>query len=177
MVEFVLERTDPIFSGHVFGVERRHLLAGTEPFDREVVTHPGAVAVLALDAAGCAVLLSQYRAPVGDRIYEIPAGTLDVQGESPVEAAQRELIEETGFQAGTLELLGKFFNSPGYSSQVTSVYVASDLHEVGANPVGVEEADMQVIAVPLSRALDMVETGEIRCAITALALALCARRG
>ena len=176
MVEFAVERVEPIFSGHVFGVERRHLLADGEPFDREVVTHPGAVAILALEADGSVILLEQFRATVDARILEIPAGTLDVAGEDPVDAARRELLEEAGVDARTMTALGRFRNSPGYSTQATTIFLAEDLTEVGRTPVGVEESEMAVIRVPLSEALEMVDDGRIVDAQTVLGLLLCARR-
>ena len=175
MADFALQRVEPLFSGHVFGVERRHLTADGVAFDREVVTHPGAVAILAIDENDDVVLLRQFRAPVGGHIFEIPAGTLDVEGEVTFDAARRELEEETGLRATTLRPLGTFLNSPGYSSQLTTIFLAEGLDDVGASPVGVEEGDMEVVRVSLPAALEMTRTGEIRCAITALALVLCDR--
>lgn len=176
VVEFELDAVEPIFQGHVFGVERHRLRADGEPFSREVVTHPGAVAVVALTEEGHVLLLRQFRAPTRGRILEIPAGTLDVDGEGAVLAARRELIEETGFDPQHLEALGCFYNSPGYCAQRTEIFLATSLRFVGTAPSGVEELDMDVIAVPLDEARAFVRSGEIRCAITALGLELTAAR-
>jgi ADP-ribose pyrophosphatase len=175
VTEFALERVEPIFSGHVFGVERRHLLADGTHFVREVVTHPGAVAVLAIDEGGAVVLLEQFRATTGEHVYEIPAGTLDVEGEDPSAAARRELAEEAGLEPSRLRELGRFLNSPGYSTQLTTIFLAEGLTEVDRAPVGIEEAEMSVTRIPLDKALAMVEEGIITDAQTALGLLLCAR--
>lgn len=174
MTRFALDTIEPIFQGHVFGVERHHLQADDESFSREVVTHPGAVAVVAVDAQGRVMLLRQFRAPTGGRILEIPAGTMDLDGEGAHEAAHRELREETGFDASQLVSLGWFFNSPGYCAQRTEIFLATELVEVGAAPAGIEELDMEVVALELEAARSMVRSGEIRCAITALGLGLAA---
>jgi ADP-ribose pyrophosphatase len=174
--EFELERIEEIFEGHVFGVERRHLRLDGVGFEREVVTHPGAVAVLAVDDDDLVVLLVQFRATTGRRIIEMPAGTLDVEDEDPLSAARRELIEEAGVEAEQLSELGSFLNSPGYSTQLTTLYLAEGLREVGRAPMGIEETEMDVVRIPLAEALAMVEGGQISDAGTVLGLLLLARR-
>jgi len=174
VARFDLEEVEPLFQGFVFGVERHQLTLDGEEFSREVVTHPGAVAVVAIDEGGSVLLLRQFRAPIGDRILEIPAGTLDQPGESGPDAARRELLEETGYEPTVVRSLGRFLNSPGYCNQQTEIFLATALRFVGAAPSGVEEHDMETIAVPLSEARAMVASGEIRCAITALGLELAA---
>jgi 8-oxo-dGTP pyrophosphatase MutT (NUDIX family) len=171
---FELLRVEPIFHGHVFDVERHHLRGDDTEFDREVVSHPGAVAVLPVDAEGRLLLLRQFRAPTRGRVLEIPAGTCDVADEPSEAAARRELLEETGFVADELVPLGTFFNSPGYSSQATTVYVATGLRMVGATPSGIEEEDIRVVAASIAEARQWIRSGEIRCAITALAIELAA---
>ena len=176
MTEFELGDVEPIFEGHVFGVERRHVTGEGAAFDREVVTHPGAVAIAGIDPTGAVLVLEQFRATMGARILELPAGTLDVEGESPTSAARRELIEETGFHPARLEALGTFLNSPGYSTQRTTVFLATELTEVGRSPVGPEETAMVVRHLPLDEALTMVAEGAIHDAMTVIGLLLVARR-
>jgi ADP-ribose pyrophosphatase len=175
VASFSLERTEPIFTGHVFGVERRHLRMDGTAFDREVVTHQGAVAVLAVDDADRVVLLEQFRATVGKRILELPAGTLDVEGEDSASAARRELIEEAGLDATTITPLGRYLNTPGYSTQVTTLFLAEDLLQVERAPMGIEESDMDVHLVDLPSALGLIESGEIMDAVTVIGLERLAR--
>jgi ADP-ribose pyrophosphatase len=98
---------------------------------RDVVRHPGAVAIVPLLPDGRIVLVRQYRYAAGKTLLEIPAGTLE-PGEDPLECAARELREETGFEAGEMEGLLSCFMAPGYSSEVIHFFVARDLREVGA---------------------------------------------
>ena len=98
---------------------------------RDVVRHPGAVAIVPLLPAGRIVLVRQYRYAAGKTLLEIPAGTLEPD-EDPLECAARELREETGFEAGEMEGLLSCFMAPGYSSEVIHFFAARDLREVGA---------------------------------------------
>ena len=150
-------------------LERRTIHAGkvwnvvTETFDyngkaitREVVDHPGAVAVLALDAEERVLLIRQYRHPVRSRDWEIPAGLLDVDGEPPFEAAKRELAEEADLKAERWHVLADFLNSPGGSNEMIRIYLARDVSEVPAFDRSDEEADIEVRWVPLAEAVDAV---------------------
>ncbi|HEX8006131.1 MAG TPA: NUDIX hydrolase, partial [Trebonia sp.] len=85
--------------------------------ERSVVTHPGAVAILALDDADRVLMIRQYRHPVGRLLWEIPAGLRDSDGESPLQTAQRELFEETGYRAREWQTLVDYFSSPGFSTE------------------------------------------------------------
>jgi ADP-ribose pyrophosphatase len=140
-------------------------------FSRFVVEHPGAVAVVPL-AGDDVILLHQYRAAVGGRILEIPAGRLDVPGESPDAAARRELKEETGFVAEALTHLTDIWTAVGFSDEQISLFLAEDLEEGNRAPVGPEEADAKIIRMPYSKALDLVISGEIGDAKTAIGLLL-----
>jgi 8-oxo-dGTP pyrophosphatase MutT (NUDIX family) len=100
---------------------------------REVVDHPGAVVIAALDAHGCITLVRQYRHAVADRLLELPAGTLE-PGEEPLETAMRELREEAGLVAGRWDRLGTFFSSPGFLREQMHAFLARDLHSVPAEP-------------------------------------------
>ncbi|KQB85680.1 NUDIX domain-containing protein [Corynebacterium lowii] len=135
-------------------------MPGGNTANREVVEHFGAAAVVAFDGSRIA-LVNQYRHPLGQRLWELPAGLLDVAGESALEAARRELHEEAGLRAGTWAMLLDVAVSPGISDEVTRVFLATDLSEVERPEAHDEEADMKLAWVPLSEAKEMVLRGEI----------------
>lgn len=140
---------------------------------REVVERPDAVAVVPVTADREVVLLRQYRHALGERLLEIPAGLLDVDGESYEDAAQRELVEEVGLAAGTLEPLVRFANSAGWSDEQTTVFLATDLRP--ASPPDTfaavhEEADMEVVRLPLAETVAAAQRGEIIDAKTLIGL-------
>jgi 8-oxo-dGTP pyrophosphatase MutT (NUDIX family) len=132
---------------------------------REVVRHPGAVAVVALHEDGDVVLLRQYRHPVGGYLWELPAGLRDAEGEPPLETARRELAEEVQLAAERWSLLATWFSSPGFCDEHVLVYLAEGLSDVD-RPEGFtvehEELDMTVERVPLAEAVRRVFSGEIR---------------
>jgi 8-oxo-dGTP pyrophosphatase MutT (NUDIX family) len=97
---------------------------------REVIEHPGAVGIVALDEAGQVLLIRQYRHPAGRLLWEIPAGLRDVAGESPLVTARRELLEEAGYLAADWQVLADFFTSPGITSERLRVYLARGLRRV-----------------------------------------------
>jgi ADP-ribose pyrophosphatase len=99
---------------------------------RDVVEHPGAVAVVPVTGDGKVVLVRQYRHPVARLLLEVPAGKLD-KGERPEDCARRELEEETGYQAGSLEHLATFFTAPGFSDEQMHLYAARDLRKTSQN--------------------------------------------
>ncbi len=136
---FSIEGADVVFRSRVFNVERRTIHHDGATFTRDVAVHPGAVAVLAIDDAGRVGFIRQYRATFDEALLEIPAGTRDVEGEAELETAKRELLEETGFVAGEWTLLGRFMNSPGWSTQVMTVYQATKLTRGEREPAGPEE--------------------------------------
>jgi len=150
---------------------------GGERFEREIVHHPGAVAMVPLHEDGSVTLVHQYRAAVGDTMWEIPAGMRDVANESPEETAQRELAEEVGLQAGRLEYVARFHNSVGFSDEAVVIYLATELSEVPDDRQEAEEEHMEVERMPLATALAMVADGRITDAKTVVALLTLARRG
>jgi ADP-ribose pyrophosphatase len=142
--------------------------------EREVVEHPGAVAVLPLLPGGRVVLVRQYRHAVGRTLLEVPAGTRE-PGEEPEETARRELEEETGYRAGSLEFLVRFFASPGWAAEELEVYVARD-PEPGASRQEADE-DLSLVEVSLDGFESLIASGEIADAKTILTLlALTGRR-
>ncbi len=140
---------------------------------REVVRHPGAVAVVALDDEGRVVLVRQYRHPVGGYLWELPAGLRDADGEPPLATAQRELAEEALLSARRWSLLTTTFSSPGFCDEMVLVYLAEELSDVG-RPEGFtvehEELDMTVERVPLEAAVQRVFDGAIRNSIAVVGL-------
>lgn len=154
--------------------------AGGSRHTRAVVRPNGAVGVLALDDDDRVLLVQQYRHPVGQRLLELPAGTLDVVGEPAQDAAARELAEEADVVAAAWSPLLRMHSTPGYSSERWEVFLATDLSPV---PVGerlareAEEADMQQWWMPFDEAVDAVFAGRISVAMTvASILGLQARR-
>ncbi|MEX0592721.1 MAG: NUDIX hydrolase [Nitriliruptoraceae bacterium] len=143
--------------------------------DREIVDHTDAVAVVAVTDDDEVVLLRQYRQPVREYLLEVPAGKLDVPGEPPHEAGLRELAEEAHHTAASLIPLTVFLNSAGWCTERTHVFLA-----IGARPDGpprgfvaeAEEADMEVVMVPLADAVAMARSGALPDVKTALGLLL-----
>jgi ADP-ribose pyrophosphatase len=135
---------------------------------RDFVGHPGAVAIVALDAAGRVALVRQWRLAADDALLEIPAGGLDVAGdgtkEDPEVASRRELEEETGLHAGTWRKLGAFYSAPGFTDELMHLYLATDL--APADPdgrLGPDEDERLILEWrPWRDAVAAVERGEIR---------------
>lgn len=128
---------------------------------REIVEHFGAVAIVAVDDAQRIALVHQYRHSVQQKLWELPAGLLDMKDEDALLCAQRELQEEAGVSAGHWAFLLDLVTSPGFCEEVVRVFLAGDLSEV-EQPAGEdEEADMQLEWVPLDRARAMVMEGKI----------------
>lgn len=141
-------------------------------FERDVVRHPGAVAVVPITSHGTAVLVRQYRGPVDQELLEVPAGTRDVVGEPPEQTAARELAEEVGLRAGRLEQLCRFYNTPGFCDEETTLYVASDLARCDTGRSGPEEQHLTVHEVDL-RTVDQLLAGDtVRDGQTILGLLL-----
>lgn len=147
---------------------------------REYVSHPGAVGILALDELDRALFVRQYRHPVGYELWELPAGLLDVPGEPPVGAAQRELAEEVDLVAGRWDVLVDWFNSPGGMDEAIRVFLARDLSAVAQQDLFVrqhEERDMVAEWVPLDVAREGVLAGRLHNPTAVVGvLAACAAR-
>ena len=149
---------------------------------RDVVLHPGAVAVIALDEADRVLLIRQYRHPVGCYLFEPPAGLLDVAGEPPWRTAQRELAEEAGLTAARWSVLVDQYMSPGGLSEAVRVYLARDLAAVpGGRPVTgeAEEQHLPRAWVDLDEARDLVLGGAVGSptAVTGVLAAWVSRAG
>lgn len=161
--EFAVTDSEDLYVGRILALRQdKVVMPGGRPAVREVIEHPGAVAVLALDDDGSVVLIDQYRHPVRRRLRELPAGLLDAAGEGPLTTAQRELVEEVGCTAREWSVLVDVDPSPGYSDESVRVFLARGLTEVG-RPDGPddEEADLEVVRVPLGEAVRAALAGEI----------------
>lgn len=145
-------------------------------FTREVVRHPGAVSVVAVTNDHQTVLVRQYRASIDDWVIEIPAGKMDVVGEDPELTASRELQEEVGYTADSFTQLLRFHNSIGFTDEESFVFLATGLTKVADDRQGIEETHMEIIELPLTEALAMIETEEITDAKTILGLTWAAQK-
>ncbi len=137
-------------------------LANGKETVRDVVDHPGAVAIVAIDD-GEMILIRQYRYSTRSEILEIPAGTLEVD-EDPYACAVRELQEETGYAASNWSKLLSAYVAPGYSNEIIHIYVAEGLTAVGSSPE--EDESIKVEKYPFEKVLEMIETNEIKDAKT-----------
>ncbi|MBF4564701.1 NUDIX hydrolase [Plantibacter sp. VKM Ac-2876] len=157
------------FAGKVWDIRRETFRYGDGEVVREFVDHTGAVAVLALDADERVLLIQQYRHPIGERDWELPAGLLDIAGEDPAVAAGRELEEEADLVAGSLQLLTEFYTTPGGSNESIRIYLARDLTATAeAFARAEEEADILVEWVPLDDAVAAVLDGRLHNSILML---------
>ena len=152
-------------------IERADGSTGT----RDVVSHPGAVAILAVDDDGRLLLVRQWRVPARQALLEIPAGTLDVHDgvtEDPAVAARRELEEETGHRAATWRRLATFWTAPGFSSELMHLFLATGIAGVGGDDRLTPDEDerLELRYVTIEEAHDMVERGQISDAKTILGI-------
>lgn len=145
-----------------------------EVADRQVLEHPGAVVIVALDQAGRVLVIRQYRHPVAHVLWELPAGLRDVSGEPPRATAERELREETGYRARDWRILVDFYSSPGISTEWIRVFLARDLAEVPEAQRDFvpqhEETLLQLRWVGLDEALDRFIAGDLHNGSTAVGI-------
>jgi 8-oxo-dGTP pyrophosphatase MutT (NUDIX family) len=141
-------------------------------FERDVVHHPGAVVVVPLTSSGTVVMVRQFRAAIEQELLELPAGKRDVDGEGPEATAARELAEEVGKEAANLDLLARFYNSPGFTDELSWLYLATDLRDVPHDRQGFEEQLMSVEEVPLDSAPGLIRSGKIMDAKSIIGLTL-----
>jgi 8-oxo-dGDP phosphatase len=149
-------------------------MPGGEVAGREVVEHPGAVAILAMDDSGQVLLIRQYRHPVGALLWEIPAGLRDVPGEPLRQTAERELLEETGHRAADWRVLADVFTSPGFSTERLRVFLARDVTRVPEQQRDYlrqhEEAHLVVAWVPLRQAMAAIFAGDLHNGVAAVGI-------
>ena len=163
-----LVSSETVFEGRVLQVRIDEVRLSTgRVVSREVVGHGDSVVVVPIDGEGNVVLVRQYRHAIGRSLLEAPAGGVE-EGEDPADCVQRELQEETGYLSRDLRALGAFWLAPGYSAEYMHAYVARDLvpSSLEADP----DEQIQVEKVPMSRAEEMIRTGEIQDGKTIAAL-------
>jgi len=173
--EFQILASEIVHTGHVFEVTRTSVrLPDDAVVEYSLVKHPGAVALVAIDDAGRWLLVRQYRIGVGDTLLEIPAGTRD-PGEPPEVTAQRELREETGYAADSLERLGGTWMVPGYCDEYIHYFLATGLR---ADPLArdFDEHLSEPIPMTYDEVLAAVENGQIQDAKSLVAVLLYGRR-
>ncbi|HEV3370327.1 MAG TPA: NUDIX hydrolase [Acidimicrobiales bacterium] len=173
MAPFARVSEEEVFRGWLFSVGKVGLVDpdGT-PFERFVVHHPGAVTIVPVDETRTVTLVRQYRASIDRMVLETPAGTCDVPGEAPETTARRELAEEAGLQAASMERLMGTFNTPGISDQYTTIFLATGLSSVPVDPRGVEEGFMTIETISLDGVEDLIADGTLVDETTVLALLL-----
>ncbi|MET0646446.1 MAG: NUDIX hydrolase [Pyrinomonadaceae bacterium] len=165
--------SEEVFGGRLISVVRDTVREGEQTYLREVVRHPGGAAVVPYFEDGTVAFVSQYRHPARKYVLELPAGKLD-PGERPAETAARELEEELGVVAGRWEQLSEFYTTPGFCAERLWVFLATDLRETARRHE--EDEIIEVVRLPLARALEMVASGGIDDAKTIIGLLLAARR-
>ena len=136
----------------------------------EVIHKHDAVAIVPVTPEGDVVLVRQFRPPIRDALLEVPAGLLDIDGEDALACAERELLEETGYRSRGASFLGGTYLSPGFTDEYMHLFWT----RTDGDPEGVPEEGIEVVRMPLSRAVASARTGKVRNATSALALLLVA---
>ncbi|MFS0733324.1 NUDIX hydrolase [Microbacterium sp. 1P10UB] len=157
-----------VYEGRVWDVRSDTFRYNGDELVRQYVDHPGAAAIVAVDDDGRVLLIQQYRHPIRHRDWEIPAGLLDMEGESPMAAAVRELEEEADLTASSWEPLVSIFTTPGGNDEVVHLFLARGISaRDAAHAREAEEADIRVEWVPMDEVVDAVLAGRMRNGILA----------
>lgn len=162
--EWEVTATSTPFRGNKTGVRTDQVvMPDGSVVGRDYQTHPGSVAILALDEKDHVLVLNQYRHPVREKLWEIPAGLLDVPGENPLAAAERELYEEAHMKAEDWRVLVDVYTTPGGSDEAVRIFLARQLSEAAGErfEVSEEEADMEIARVPLEELVRGALAGEL----------------
>ncbi|WP_309132885.1 NUDIX hydrolase [Brevibacterium sp.] len=166
--------SEVVYRGAVWDIRRETFdLPEAKGLVRDMMDHTGAVAVACVDEQDRILLVKQYRHPVRARLWEVPAGLLDVDGEDPLAAAQRELAEEADLRAGRWELLSDSCLTPGGSSESIRLYLARDLHPVAEADLherSDEEAGFEFRWTTIDEALAAIAAGDMANAVAQLAV-------
>ncbi|MFH8801809.1 NUDIX domain-containing protein [Streptomyces sp. NPDC017936] len=177
-----IRATETPFTGNKTSVRTDEVvMPGGSMVRRDYQVHPGSVAVLALDEEDRVLLIKQYRHPVRQRLWEIPAGLLDVPGENPLHAAQRELYEEAHVKAEDWRVLTDVYTTPGGCDEAVRIFLARDLSEADGDRFEVEdeEADMEHARVPVDELVRAVLAGDVHnnCLVVGVLSLAAARAG
>ena len=164
IVDYSLVASEQLLNGRVWDVERVTVaLPHGDNVVRDFVKHTGAVGIIAVNELGQVLLLEQYRAPLNMVMWEPPAGLLDVADETPLDCAKRELFEESGWRANDWQVLTDFATSPGGSSEVVRIFLATDVYaDPFGRPIGEgEEFEMPLTWVPVGDILESINAGKV----------------
>jgi len=176
-VEARVLESDLVYEGRVWDVRSDTVRYGDGEIVRQYVAHPGAAAIVALDDDDRVLLIQQYRHPIRHRDWEVPAGLLDVAGETPLDSAVRELGEEADLRASSWEPLVSVFTTPGGNDEVVHVFLARGLTPIAqAHAREDEEADIRVEWVPIADAVAGVLAGRLRNGILAVGVLAAAEK-
>ncbi|MEU3560430.1 NUDIX hydrolase [Kitasatospora sp. NPDC006786] len=162
--EWEVRESGTPFQGKVTGVRSEEVRMPDGSWARrDYQTHPGSVSVLALDDEQRVLVLRQYRHPVRQRLWELPAGLLDVPGENPWRAAQRELYEEAYCKAGTWRILADYYTSPGGTDEALRMFLATDLAPAEGERYAAEgeEQEIEVAWVPVPELIQLIQAGKL----------------
>ncbi|MFE9454874.1 NUDIX domain-containing protein [Streptomyces sp. NPDC006739] len=180
--EWEIRATETPFTGNKTSVRTDEVvMPDGSVVRRDYQVHPGSVAVLALDDEDRVLLIKQYRHPVRHKLWEIPAGLLDVPGENPLHAAQRELYEEAHVKAEDWRVLTDVYTTPGGCDEAVRIFLARDLSEADGERFEVEdeEADMEHARVPAEELVRRVLAGDVHnnCLVVGVLSLAAARAG
>ncbi len=155
-----------IYKGKIFEVRIEEIFINNKKLQRDIVYHPGAVAILVKNEDKF-LFIKQYRNPAREKLIEIPAGTLELN-ENPYEAAKRELLEEAGIKTDKLIFLLNFFVAPGYCSEIIHLFYTEEFEITNNNPE--EGEDIEILWIDIEKAYEMIRNNEIKDAKTIIAL-------
>ena len=162
-----------VYEGNVFDVVRTQLKDGNLEYERDIITHSGSAVIIPVFEDKTIAVVRQYRHPAGKYLIELPAGTID-EGETPEDAALREVEEEIGYKAKAIEKLTEFYVSPGFLTEKMHVYLATDLTKSEQNLD--EDEILSVEKLTFKTAYEKILSGEIEDAKTITGLILAGKR-
>lgn len=163
-------KTTPIYNGKIVNLQVDEvLLPDGQKSTRELIKHPGAVAIIPVTPDDTIIFVRQYRKPLEKTIIEIPAGKLE-QGERPEITAIRELEEETGYTTNNLSFITSFYTSPGFTDELMHIYISTDLQQLDEKVDGDDDEFIELLELTLDEAKEYVARNEIQDAKTNYAI-------